>query len=95
MMKRSTLAYVLVTIGLLSGVFLAFSDLDRAAGATLLTVGIISVFLARPLAESQNRINEFTSRLVPNPWGNTRPQLFVIWGTGVALLGVALLLRLV
>ncbi|HSP17150.1 MAG TPA: hypothetical protein VLV78_20575 [Thermoanaerobaculia bacterium] len=93
-MKTSSIAYMAVTAGFLSALLLAFSNLHRAAGAVLVTVGVASIFLARLLAEAQNEINRFTDRFLPNPWGRTRPQLFIIWGIGVGLLGLMLLLRL-
>ena len=93
-MRSSSAVYVIVAAGFVAAVVLAFSDLSRAAGALLFTVGVAAITFARPLTLTQNQIDRVTDRVIPNPWGTARPQLFIIWGIGMGLLGLALLLRL-
>ena len=65
---------------------------SRALGALVLAVGLAAVTFARVLATAQKDLAK--KPFVPRHWGDVRPTTFVLWGSGVALLGILLLLGL-
>lgn len=58
----------------------------RAIGALLVACGLAAVAFAGRLASAQRRLAE--KPFIPRSWKNIRPFTFVLWGTGVVVLGV-------
>lgn len=61
----------------------------RAVGALLVAGGLAAVTFARALAVSQKELAK--KPYIPQHWENVRPMTFVLWGSGVVMLGILLL----
>lgn len=62
------------------------SSASRAVGALLLAAGLTAIALARHLTIAQRQLSEHP--LIPGHWKNVRPLTFILWGAGVALVGI-------
>ena len=58
---------------------------SRAIGALLLTCGLAAIGFARYLSSAQSQLAE--KPFIPENWKNVRPFTFILWGTGVAIVG--------
>ena len=91
---RNIAVYALVIGLVVAGFFLLFGDAQRAAGLSLVTGGALAIVKSRSMARAQQTIDNATKRYTWNPWGAATPRLFVLWGAGIAIIGLAMLLRL-
>ena len=85
----------IAVFGLLAAAaLLAFGDAQAAGGMLLVIAGLIAAVKSRSMAKAQNGINQGIGRYSWNPWGSVSPRLFVIWGVGMAIIGLAMVLKL-
>jgi len=67
---------------------MAFGGADRVGASVLIVGGALAIAGSRSMAKGQNRINKIAGRITRNPWGSATPRLFIIWGTGILILGI-------
>lgn len=56
-------------------------------GIVLMTVGASAVWFSRALAQAQLKLAE--RPYIPSHWKEVRPLTFMLWGTGVFIVGLA------
>ena len=81
------LIFVAVLGSFVAAVFLGLltDTPSRAIGALLLACGLTAVAFAHYLTSAQRQLAE--KPLIPSRWKNVRPLTFILWGTGVAMIG--------
>lgn len=86
--RRELLEFALTwTLFVAGGV--AISQKFTNAGALLMMgAGVASILFRGSMAAVQNQIKAATW----SPWGRVRPQVFVLWGIGLMVLGIAWLI---
>jgi len=83
----------IVVFGLLAAAaFLSFGNAQAAGGTLLVIAGAIATVKSRSMAKAQARINEGVDRYSWNPWGSVTPRAFCVWGVGIAIIGLAMIL---
>lgn len=88
-MRRETLLYILMVMLFVAGASGALLASWRVGALFVSSSGVIAIMFAPSHASVQRRINEATRHFTWNPWGNPRPQLFVVWGIAMILIGFA------
>jgi len=89
---RLSLALFLGVIGaFVAAVLLGLSSAgSHAVGALMLAGGLAAVAFARQLTIAQHQLSE--KPFIPSRWKEVRPFTFILWGVGVALVGLLQLL---
>ena len=91
---RNIAVYALVIGLVVAGFLMGFGDAQRAAGLLLVTGGALAIVKSKSMAKAQQNIDNAAKRYTWNPWGSATPRLFVLWGAGIAIIGLAMLLGL-
>ncbi len=91
-MKLHITLFILVFGLLAAAAFLTFGETQSAGGTLLVIAGAIAAIKSGSMAKAQNRINEGVGRYSWNPWGSVSPRLFFVWGVGMAIIGLAMIL---
>jgi len=60
---------------------------EGIVGVILMVVGVGAIWFSRALTEAQQELAE--RPYIPNNWRDIRPLTFVLWGTGVFIVGIA------
>lgn len=94
MINRHYGIYVFVFGLMAAGVFVAFGKAPRVGALFLVASGILAITASKSMAMVQNKINDATKKFTWNPWGPATPRLFIIWGVGILILGIAALFGL-
>ena len=87
-MHLNRVLFLAVLSAFLSAVVFGFlkRGSGQIEGVLLLAAGLCAVAFSKRLTEAQHELAE--KSFIPRSWANTRPLLYVLWGSGVALLGV-------
>ncbi len=59
---------------------------DFVVGAMLFVCGVTAIVFARSLTKAQRRLSRVP--VFPSRWENVRPFTIILWGSGVALVGL-------
>lgn len=90
---KAQVAIFIVVFGLIvTAAFLAFGEAQKAGGILLAVAGVIAAVMGKSMATAQNRINTATARYSWNPWGPASRWLYIVWGVGMVIIGIALFL---
>jgi hypothetical protein len=86
---RSNVALDLAVIGSFIAALALGMATSFALGTGLLLVvtGAVSIAFSRRLAEAQQELSE--KPFIPSNWAGIRPLTFVLWGTGVVVVGLS------
>lgn len=78
------------------GIFTAFAAVvafgmagkleTQIEGLILVGIGAICIAFSRQLAVAQQALSE--KPFIPDHWRNVRPLTFVLWGSGICVLGI-------
>ena len=91
-MNRDLLVWILVYGGfVLVGLLIFEFGFGSMAGVGLIIVGSVAVFFAHNISKAQRELA--AKRYVPKQLKRVRPLTFVLWGAGVAILGVIWLVQ--
>lgn len=60
---------------------------EGIVGVMLMVVGASAIWFSRALAQVQHELAE--RPYIPSHWRKVRPLTFVLWGTGVFIVGIA------
>lgn len=93
MSERVGFALLLAVVGLFVGAGLLALNTNapsRFVGAILIAAGFIAVAFSRAIATAQQALAK--KPYIPQHWKGVRPLTYTLWGSGVAILGVLLLL---
>jgi hypothetical protein len=90
--RQATLIFGLVLVLFVGGGMLALYTNTplRFVGALLLVGGILAISFAKHIAAAQREAAK--KPYIPSHWGEITPTAYMLWGGGVALMGVLLLL---
>jgi hypothetical protein len=93
-MRVNLLLFLAVLLAFLSAVLFGFvkQGSGQVEGLLLLVSGLCAVVFSKRLTEAQHELAE--KSFVPRSWATTRPLLYVLWGSGVAMLGILQLFSL-
>ena len=85
--RLSVILFLAVIGAFLAAILLGlFAEDSQAVGALLLAGGLVAVAFARQLTVAQHQLAE--KPFIPSHWKQVRPLTFLLWGLGVALVGL-------
>jgi hypothetical protein len=90
--RQATLIFGAVLLLFVGGGLLALYTNTplRFVGGLLAVAGVVGITFAKAIANAQKELAK--KPYVPAHWGDARPMLYYLWGTGVLVMGVLLLL---
>lgn len=86
--QREVLAFALTVTLFVAGAVAVSQRFTNAGAVLVMGSGVASILLRDSIAAAQNRIKAATW----SPWAPVRPRVFVWWGVGLVVLGMAWLI---